>query len=100
MVEHIVLFKVGSEVAGDRATRMLGEIVSLKNKITGVVSATAGVNFSQRSQGYTHGLVMRFRDRAALDAYLSHPLHQAVVKEHIEPICPERVVVDYDISEI
>jgi hypothetical protein len=78
---------------------MLSEVMALKDKISGVISASAGVNFSQRSQGYTHGLVLRFRDRAALDAYLPHPLHQAVIKTYIEPICQERLVVDYDILE-
>jgi hypothetical protein len=31
------------------------------------------------SQGFTHGFTMTFADAAARDAYLPHPLHQAVV---------------------
>lgn len=95
-MDHIVLFKVSAEATRAQAERMLKEVLALKNVIPGIMSASAGINFSERSKGYTHGLVMRFRDRAALDAYLPHPAHQAVIKEFIQPITTDRLVVDFD----
>jgi len=43
------------------------------------------------------GLVVRFRDRAALDAHIPHPAHRGVVEKHIHPIREEVIVVDYEI---
>lgn len=99
MLDHIVLFKVVPEATRAQAEKMLKEIIALKSVIPGIISASAGINFSDRAKGYTHGLVMRFRDRAALEAYLPHPAHQGVIKEFIQPISTERLVVDYDVLE-
>jgi hypothetical protein len=39
-----------------------------------------GSNISPRGQGYTFGGIMLFKDQAALDAYVQHPSHQALLK--------------------
>jgi hypothetical protein len=60
------------------------------------VDLSCGPNFSDRAKGYTHGLVIRFRDRAALDAYFPHPAHQNVVQTLINPIRADTLIVDYE----
>ena len=59
--------------------------------------ASAGANFSARAQGYTHGFVVRFRDRAALEAYLPHPAHTAAVEQFVKPISEGVLALDYDL---
>jgi hypothetical protein len=97
MVEHVVLFKVKDGASSDAIVAMMKGLSSLKSKVPGVLDLTVGPNFSDRNQGYTHGLVVRFRDRAALDAYLPHPAHQEVVQKFVRPILGDVIAVDYEI---
>lgn len=97
MIEHVVLFKVKREASPEAIEAMLTELSGLKDQVPGIVDLTRGTNFSDRSQGYTHGLVVRFQDRRALESYLPHPAHQAVVENRIRPIIDDVMVVDYEI---
>ena len=55
------------------------------------------MNFSACAQGYTHAFVARFEDRAALDHYISHPAHVAVVDQQVKPISEGVLAVDYEV---
>jgi Stress responsive A/B Barrel Domain len=74
----------------------LSERRGLKGKIAGIVDLSCGANFSQRAKGYTHGLVVRFTDRAALEAYGPHPEHQRIVQNLISPIRADILALDYE----
>jgi len=97
MVEHVVLFKVKSGVASEAVAEMIAALRGLRDQVPGIADLTVGANFSDRNQGYTHGLVVRFRDKAALEAYLPHAAHQAAVQNCIRPIVDDVLVVDYEI---
>ncbi len=95
MVDHIVLFKVRAGATPQQQEAMISALLSLAHRVPGIERIAAGANFSDRSRGFTHGLVVRFTSREALDAYLPHPDHREVVERYIEPITEEVVVVDY-----
>ena len=96
MVEHIVLFKTRADATQEERERLVAGLLSLKGKIDGIEDATCGYNFSDRSQGYDVGFVVRFRDRASLEAYGPHPEHQKVVTQLVRPTTEGVIVVDYD----
>ena len=96
MVEHILLMRWTEKASQEAIDRVLVELRGLKGKIPGIVEVSCGANFSERSKGYTHGMVMRFKDRASLDAYAPHPEHQRVVQNFINPIRGDVVVLDYE----
>ena len=96
MVEHIVLFKVKSGTPDAAVRSMLDGLASLKTRVPGIVQLSAGTNTSDRSKGFTHGLVVRFQNQAGLEQYLPHPAHQEVVQTLIKPIIDELIVVDYE----
>lgn len=98
MIEHIVLFKLKEEATTQQREAMLAGLKSLRQSVPGIVELSCGENFSERNQGYEIGLVVRFTDRAALDTYLPHPAHRAVVEEKIRPIMEGVIVVDYEIG--
>lgn len=50
---------------------------------------------SPRSQGFTHGGVMKFRDQAALEAYFTHPVHQKLV-DWLMPLLAVAAELDYE----
>ena len=96
MVEHQVLFKIKGDATEAQIDEMMKAIRTLQDKIEGIVDLSAGENFSERSQGFTHGVTVRFTDTQALENYLPHPAHQDVVENNIKPILDEIIVVDYE----
>jgi stress responsive alpha/beta barrel protein len=97
VIEHIVLLKWKDDAAPEAIDRVMAELRGLKDKIPGIVELTCGANFSDRAQGYTHGLLVRFKDRVARDGYGPHPEHQRVVQNFLAPIRADILVVDYEV---
>jgi hypothetical protein len=97
MVEHVVLFKLKADATTEAKDAAIEALKGLKGQIDGIVDLTCGHNFSERSQGHEIGLVVRFRDRAALAAYIPHPAHRGVVEKYLHPIREDVIVVDYGI---
>ena len=96
MLEHIVLMRWKDDASSESIDRVLTELRALKAKIPAIVDLTCGANFSDRSKGYTHGLAVRFKDRAGLEIYGPHPEHQRVVQNFIKPIAADVLAVDYE----
>ena len=96
MVEHVVLFRWTEDAAPDAIRRAIEGLRNLKDIIPEIVDLTCGENFSERAQGFHCGLVVRFADRAGLDAYGPHPAHRQVVEELITPIRDGVLAVDYE----
>jgi len=97
MIEHIVLFRWTDTATQEAKDKVMTELRKLKNKIPGIVDLSCGANFCDRAKGYEHGLVVRFNDRAALQAYGPHPDHQRVVQELITPIRADVLALDYEL---
>jgi hypothetical protein len=96
MIEHIVIMRWNEGTTPQAIEAVLEALRALKNKIPNILDLTCGENFSDRSKGYTHALVVRFPDRAALANYIQHPDHQAVVQGLINPILADSLAVDYE----
>src|SRR5258705_12180417 len=100
MIEHIVIFKWKPGTSKETIEAAEAGLMGLKNKIPGIIEMTCGDNFSSRSQGYEFGLLVRFTDREALEAYGPHPLHQQVVQTLIAPFREDVIAVDYEIDAV
>jgi hypothetical protein len=74
---------------------MVAAMLKLKD-IPGVVSVTAGENFSARSEGYGIGCTMVFQDRDAMAGYGPHELHQSLIANHIRVIGNGTLLLDYE----
>jgi hypothetical protein len=98
MIEHLVLLKVKSEASPAEGEKMVQALRSLVGRVPSIQDLSCGANFSNRNQGFTHGLLVRCRSRADLDAYINHPEHQRVVAECVRPIVENIVVVDFESS--
>lgn len=97
MIEHIVLFQWKPEATAEQIEEVLLGLRGLTGHIPGIIELHCGEDFSGRSQGYTHGLVVRFQDRAALEAYGPHAAHRRVVEELINPIRGAVLAFDFEI---
>ncbi len=59
----------------------MGRIIGdFPDAIGGMDGLSWGTDVSGRAQGYQFGLVVRFRDAAAAEAYQVHPRHQDLVQ--------------------
>lgn len=96
-IVHIVLFKWKPETTPQQITAAMEGLRALDGRIPGVLELTCGENFTDRGQGFTHGLLVRLTDREALDTYQTHPEHQAVVQEAIRPFLADIIALDYEI---
>ncbi|WP_078434029.1 Dabb family protein [Metabacillus halosaccharovorans] len=97
MVEHIVIFKFNETTSVEQQTEAIEKLKNLKNEISGIVDIQAGLNFSDRSQGFQVGLTVRFEDKQALEAYGPHEKHQEAVSYLKEIGLSDIVVVDFEI---
>ena len=79
MLIHIVCFKYKPAV--DAATRAEHrQRLRALGDIDGIVKLTVGEDVVRSTRSYDTGLVITFRDRAALDAYAKHPRHSPVAQ--------------------
>ncbi|KGP72793.1 Dabb family protein [Pontibacillus yanchengensis] len=97
MIEHIVIFKFNDQTTEDQKKEAITQLKSLKQEIPGIIDIQAGVNFSDRSQGFELGLTVRFEDKQSLENYGPHEKHQEVVSYLKEIGLSDIVVVDFEI---
>jgi hypothetical protein len=96
-IVHVVLFKWAEGATPEAIEAVITGLRGMQGRIEGMTDFSCGENFSPRAKGYTHGLVAHFTDRAALDAYMTHPVHVEVVKTCIDPIRGDTLAFDYEI---
>jgi hypothetical protein len=98
MIVHLVLFKWKEEATSESITATIEALKRLKSKIPNIIDLSCGQNFTNRAQGFQHGLVVKLRDRSDLEAYAVHPAHQEVVQNLIKPILADIIALDYEVE--
>ncbi len=77
-VEHIVWVRFKPGIGDSRIAEHMANLMSLPDRVPGIVSLRLGENFTDRADGYTHGMIITFHDRAGLYTYAAHPEHVPV----------------------
>ena len=78
-VFHVFAFQWKPDATEEQKGRARKAIAAFQGQIPGLLETHVGPNISPRGKGYTFGGIMRFKDKAALDAYVQHPAHQALL---------------------
>jgi heme-degrading monooxygenase HmoA len=91
---HIALYRWKQGTAPEEIQRFLKEVEALADKVPGVLSIQTGENTSKYGEGYTHAILVRAEDEAAIEAYRQHPDHKAVAQA-IEAIEENGIGVDF-----
>lgn len=98
MVKHIVFWKLKESAEGrDKAAnaRLIKErLEALKGRIPGLLKIEVGFDFLRGDTSSDVALYSELVSREALDAYQTHPEHQAVIPL-IRALTSERRSVDY-----
>lgn len=78
-VFHVFAFQWKADTTDTQKARAEKDIRAFQGSIPGLLETHVGPNVSPRGKGYTFGGIMRFKDQAALEAYVQHPSHQALL---------------------
>jgi len=78
-VFHVFAFQWKPGATEAQKERARKDIAAFQGQISGLLETHVGANISPRGKGYTFGGIMRFKDQAALEAYIQHPSHQALL---------------------
>jgi len=95
MLTHIVLWKYREDVGTEVRAEHIKRLRELKGKIDVVEDLSAGSDVLRLPRSFDTGIVVTFRDRAALDAYNVHPDHVRIV-EFGKPLSAQVVSVDFE----
>ncbi len=94
MLIHIVCFKYKPEIGEAEREAHRGRLRALAD-IDGIIELKVGGDVVRSPRSYDTGLVITFRDRAALEAYTKHPRHVPVAQ--FGPAhCEHVLAVDFD----
>ena len=77
-VEHQVWLKFKPGTSPEVIQGHIAGLASLKKIIPEVLALKIGTNFTERAQGYTHGLAVTVGSRAGFKTYLEHLEHVRV----------------------
>eukprot|EP00397_Hematodinium_sp_SG-2012_P061213 GEMP01080731.1.p2 GENE.GEMP01080731.1~~GEMP01080731.1.p2 ORF type:complete len:151 (+),score=28.52 GEMP01080731.1:33-455(+) len=75
VVMHNVLFEM--EISDEKERQFVADVALLPQKMPEyVLAATGGRTFTDRGEGYTHGVMITLKDKESVPKYLDHPAHQ------------------------
>lgn len=97
-VEHVVLVWLNEPGNAAIKDRMVAAARTFPREIPGILSMSIGDAVPSDREvvddSFDLALVMRFTDKAALDAYEKHPVHVKAVKEVLAPNASKLKVYD------
>jgi len=94
VVVHLVSFKYRRDVDEPARQDHRAKLAALRD-IDGVIDFKVGADFVRSPRSYDTGIVVLFRDRAALDGYATHPRH-VPVGQLGRDLSDSIVAVDFD----
>ncbi len=97
-VEHVVLLWLNEPGNAAVKDRIVESARSFPREIPGILGMSIGDALPSPREvvddSFDLGLVLRFKDKAALDAYEKHPVHVKAVKEVLAPNASKLKVYD------
>ncbi|SIN92928.1 Dabb family protein [Salinivibrio sp. ES.052] len=99
MIRHVLLVRFISNVRYEQIQALKEKFKAMPSLVDGVESVEWGENNSPegKDQGYSHVILMTFRDHVAREHYLPHPEHTAL-KAVFRPILEDIIVLDYNVT--
>ncbi len=94
MLTHIVCWKYKSETTQEQKETHLAKLKNLPNVIPNIISFNIGFDILRLERSFDLGLIAVYPDRAALDFYTDHAVHQEAARMGKE-IADRVVSVDF-----
>ncbi|PSW06568.1 Dabb family protein [Photobacterium lipolyticum] len=98
MIRHILLIQFKADAPLSQIDAVKDAFIAFPETVDGVEAVEWGENDSPegKNRGYTHCVLMTFRDEASRQTYLPHPKHDAL-KSIFRPVLEEIIVLDYTV---
>jgi len=96
MIQHMVMFKFAETTTRAQQDGVMQHVQDLRD-IPGVMEVHCNHDISDRSKGYSLGMVVRMKDRETLQSYGPHPVHQALVGRLKEIGLVDLIVLDFEV---
>jgi len=97
MIRHIALFRLKEEAPADTRQSLEEGLFLIARTISQISSYAYGGDLGLRDGNFDFGVVADFEDIAAFEGYVSHPDHQAFLKERLMPVLDERVSLQFEL---
>ncbi|WP_433368572.1 Dabb family protein [Streptosporangium sp. CA-115845] len=97
MFRHVVLFTWTQEATDEQRARVATELGRLPGAITEIRSYTLGTDAGVNPGNHQFAVVADFDSVDDYLVYRDHPLHQAVIAEHIKPIVASRAAIQFEL---
>lgn len=95
MIRHIVLFHIKPEFKAD-IPELVRNFYTMKGHVEGLIDLEAGADILGSERSYDIALICTFADRAAFDAYQTHPLHMPI-RKRMHEVRESSVACDFNI---
>jgi hypothetical protein len=97
MLNHIVLIQLKANAAPNAVKALVDGLRNMPATISEIVSLSCGEDINGGIRGgYNIGLYVQLKNRDQLPVYLNHATHKDLVKNLLEPVLEDLVVVDYE----
>lgn len=97
-LRHVVAWKLATDdadVRAEQARRISDDLMALQGVVPSIIDIRVGPDVVG-SGNWDVALVADFADEDALNAYVHHPDHQAVVA-YVRSVVSDRVAVDFEV---
>ncbi len=91
---HVVLTRL-KDKSPENVANVIAKLRSLEGNVPTLKSIEVGVNVVESDRAYDVGIVTRFDDLAAMEAYQIHPFHQGVLA-YMKKKAESVVAIDYE----
>lgn len=78
MIIHVSSMRLKSHLSEADIARVFQALEAIPKDVPGVLEVRCGKNVSRHATDHTHVVFVRAEDDKALDAYRTHPSHQAM----------------------
>ena len=97
MLRHVALFTWSDAADEQRRAITLAALRRLPGEVGGMTAFAVGDDLGLREGNADTALVADFPDTAAYERYAQHPVHRAIIDEHVAPWLAARSAVQYQI---
>ena len=94
-VRHAVLFRFADGVTDEQVAALGEGLAGLPSRIAAIRDYRFGPDLGLASTTWDYAVVADFDSAEDFATYRDHPDHRVVVTELVEPICAERIAVQF-----
>ncbi len=89
-LRHVVMFRFAPGVTEEQLARLADELRKLPDAIPEIAAYTVGTDAGLAEGNWDFAVVGDFASTEDWQTYRDHPVHQAIIADHVRPLVTER----------